>query len=1294
MLFHLPGCCLCAFIAIVSAQAALAQPATPNAGPTPTMAEVSVSSAGPVALAAEAGWSKIPEYVAGATIYAKDAKGGDLDLTAKSDGIVLIAASWTYDGNESGGWYESRTAREQLALQGWIALDDLVWNEKDTHTLFFRPVKAGDKLKFHTRKYNQPFVVEVDPARLAALTERMRGAVALAAKARPAAATKPTDKPMTATAPSPARPAEKPAVPAPAPVASTPVARGRDEIQVAGTEQIVLASEDVWSPLPDYLRGATLFQQASGNAIDLTATRDVPVVVAVSWSYDGNSSGGWYPTRKTLPQLVAAGWEPIGKIVQKDKGDYTLLRKSLKAGEKVQFHTRKHNPPVAMLVASGQAKTLAAAAKMQTLSNDLAAIRPAAARPASARGSGVVLRAHEPDRQDRFAQRGLLLRELVRQALLLAAREELGLATRDDALRERGSGGDYAGPLPVDIIVHVEEGGRVNVTVFRLVGERQEILWDKQFSPQGDDLVLALATEAERLSREELLAALKKAGYTGQANRTLEKGPLTADAAALLAEMHPLSQFAAARALHQILHEEGESPERLTALARAYANLSVLTEHLWSPAHKAYKARALLYAQRAATLWPKSPAARAGRAYARALVGLHQAALDDLAATKEIPGASEALRASEANLIEAFCQFDLKKFDAPDLPRGQAQLARVLKLMAVERFSGTATITAAAERVLESVPDSDRAIDALSEVRQFSTRGRAADLGGERTVQGLYRRLQAWDGLPRRAEILVSRAGGNDPAAERLLRLELIRALRAAGDLGADTSEPSWQAVAAWIEEVAFLQSVRQLEFLANGLSVPLDETHEALAPLLADHPYAPVLASLTDAPGVRQARIAALPAVLRPEEATENEDFLWSWLRNQGLPQGQEQSSLAFKHQDWIYRDLLYNVRNSRELAWSKYAGHLRRIAPHSPLTTASTIRFDWAFAEPQAAAWEKQYQDSPQVQGALGRQYLKLEKFDDAIRCLNRWVALQPEYESYAYLAEAWTKKGDGAKFLATWNEYLAREEDGLGHARARTEVAEYLMSFAKWQEAWPYAEAAAGSGAEWAYQCAVDCLTGLARFPEAERYAQASAERYPETAPTWYFWCRRTGQGAAAAASEHVRQTIADPGIEINSWYHGVYLTLQREPEKALAVYRQQLAQQRIPIVAFQGAMLAAELKQNDVRDELLQMAHQAAEQEGGYNAPHLADVAKLAQDALADPSKLPAIAKQLKENVAKVNNPRLRGDAAYLAGKFLLLNGQEAGWDLLAIAVRAPLSGPNSALAAVELRERKDAPQAKK
>jgi hypothetical protein len=174
--------------------------------------------------------------------------------------------------------------------------------------------------------------------------------------------------------------------------------------------------------------------------------------------------------------------------------------------------------------------------------------------------------------------------------------------------------------------------------------------------------------------------------------------------------------------------------------------------------------------------------------------------------------------------------------------------------------------------------------------------------------------------------------------------------------------------------------------------------------------------------------------------------------------------------------------------------------------------------------------------------------------------------------------------------------------------------------------------------------------------------------------------------AAARNYVRQVLADPGQEINVWYHGVFLTLEGDKPKALTLYRDWLAQQPSPLLAWQAALLADELKQNDVRDQLLQMAHQMALQEQ-FKMPHLADVAKLAQEALTDPTKLPGMAAEVKERVRKVNDPRQRCDAAYMAGKFLLLHGQEGGAEMFAMAVRVPLGSPTGTLAAVELREQK-------
>ena len=65
-----------------------------------------------------------------------------------------------------------------------------------------------------------------------------------------------------------------------------------------------------------------------------------------------------------------------------------------------------------------------------------------------------------------------------------------------------------------------------------------------------------------------------------------------------LGRMAFTDQFAAVRALHAAIRTDGPSPSRLAALSRAYANLGLLTEFQWDAASLAYKARAILYAQR------------------------------------------------------------------------------------------------------------------------------------------------------------------------------------------------------------------------------------------------------------------------------------------------------------------------------------------------------------------------------------------------------------------------------------------------------------------------------------------------------------------------------------------------------------------------------------------------------------------------------------------------------------------------------------------------------------------------
>src|SRR5262249_24551549 len=140
----------------------------------------------------------------------------------------------------------------------------------------------------------------------------------------------------------------------------------------------------------------------------------------------------------------------------------------------------------------------------------------------------------------------------------------------------------------------------------------------------------------------------------------------------------------AVRELHAAIRNDGESPARLGALVRGYAQLGVLNEHLWSPAHKVFKARAFLYAQRLIFRDPGSPWGLWHRAYVEALVGRHKKALDDIAEAEKLAHGKAAAPTAPAwvGTLATYCHFDLEKLKQVD--ESQAKLASLLRLLAFE----------------------------------------------------------------------------------------------------------------------------------------------------------------------------------------------------------------------------------------------------------------------------------------------------------------------------------------------------------------------------------------------------------------------------------------------------------------------------------------------------------------------------------------------------------------------------------------------------------------------------------
>src|SRR5205085_11727486 len=112
------------------------------------------------------------------------------------------------------------------------------------------------------------------------------------------------------------------------------------------------------------------------------------------------------------------------------------------------------------------------------------------------------------------------------------------------------------------------------------------------------------------------------------------------EAAARLSEgMTRTGKFGADREIRGAASDESA---RVGGLARSSAHLRQLTAHHWSAAHKAFKARALLYAERMVARAPASPAAHWHRAYARALAGFPAAALASLAEVDKLRAAGKA----------------------------------------------------------------------------------------------------------------------------------------------------------------------------------------------------------------------------------------------------------------------------------------------------------------------------------------------------------------------------------------------------------------------------------------------------------------------------------------------------------------------------------------------------------------------------------------------------------------------------------------------------------------------------
>jgi tetratricopeptide (TPR) repeat protein len=570
----------------------------------------------------------------------------------------------------------------------------------------------------------------------------------------------------------------------------------------------------------------------------------------------------------------------------------------------------------------------------------------------------------------------------------------------------------------------------------------------------------------------------------------------------------------------------------------------------------------------------------------------------------------------------------------------------------------------AARDVLTLEPECYRAHDAMCRFGGVTNLHEATTTGPATFAQALPQRLQAIDALPD-----IVRQHLEKPAADETI---LFGVLTRAGRPEVDDGEPSWAVLCRLIRETRFVQVYRRLNFLRTELSMPTEPFWSESASAVADHPYRPFLESLASPP---EKANRALKDQIEHLDTANVQATSYPMLLT--ISQSQHARSkvawaFGFEHLDNTARELADLVRRTTGPDQIKGIQALLEISPHSHYARAMMIEKDWPHAKPHFAEWEKDANNSPVLLAALGKRYSALGKVEEARRTLSRYITFSPDYWAYQLLARSYKDRGEMGRWQAVLDEYLDKADDhGLTHAEVRVELANYFMGLRQWDKAWPYAEAAAETWAQWAMQCAARCAEGKKDWKQAELWLRRVTERYPDT--SWAMWlqfCKRTGHGDAESArgfTEHYLHSIGDRPDIAAPWAIGYFYWVSGDLKQAMSYFRK--AYDANPAIqnAVNLILIADELGDAAALDEWIQTF---LTQYPGQ-APKSTRIYQTFLEANGRGRLEPADLKEVEQILDGIGAPPRPGETDFLVGCYLKNHGKvEEGRRHLELIVKSP------------------------
>ena len=540
--------------------------------------------------------------------------------------------------------------------------------------------------------------------------------------------------------------------------------------------------------------------------------------------------------------------------------------------------------------------------------------------------------------------------------------------------------------------------------------------------------------------------------------------------------------------------------------------------------HQVFKARALLYAERLVVADHRSSLALAYRAYARALVGFHGAALEDLAATQINAAARKAELPKWADLIADFCMFDsqaVKIFSDPS----QQQLAALLRVMMAEQSDSPGLTPKVACAESANSPECYRICDGYVIPRYYQhpdEREVQPDNGSPMVDQTIAARFTAIADLPAEVTKVIQRDRSENPARRRKIIQSLLDVQPATPADVAD--EIPWALMGRMLREISFYQAWRQM--------CPESETTgtgsiEDLPSLYADHPDAGFL-RMAQASSAESRK--AFRTLLETVDADGMEFQQWPLVDFLGREtnsnfRGPMFLNVAIQNRmDDVARDIVRRIQNEPNPNSVPRAKRLLAISPYHPTGRTTLIRFAWDQVRGQAADWERTSRTQSTVLVALGKQYAATNDSASARRLLKAMADVTPTAANVAALAIEYDHEGNHAAWEKTV-ERLVTLPDLRNRGTVHAQLVDNYMVHGEWQKARPHADAAIESGESAG-------LIGGASFFEAQRNwdnAEAAYRKASETDPAmsfkWYFYCKRTGHGDVKEAHKLGAKSMTD-------------------------------------------------------------------------------------------------------------------------------------------------------------------------